>query len=293
MTNSLARDGIRRLVSFYSAIGRPLTLLEIHRAAHPNSTELVSTLEDVERMCREKTLISQDGFYIAPPAPVNFSLNRRIQDCILDKKWKRLMRLGKWFAHIPFIEFVLVNGSMALGNVTASSDFDVLICVRGGRIFTARYAALFIFTLLGARRTKDRENDDPDKLCFNHFVTEKMFVKPPFNEYRYSLYRAMIPFWGNPEKIKNFFDANEWCNPPDMHFGDLQYQGNDRGAVRKFLENALSRTLGEWFEQKILKPIAWRRLRKYIDAQHTQGRIALSDDELEFHFNLSGEKRFS
>ena len=293
MKENSGEKSMQEIVGFYSKIGRPLTLLEMHRATLGSADKLEETLQGIEHAREEKKLSSEDGFFALPTTQHGFSLARRRQDFVADKKWKRLVKLGGWFSYVPFVEFVLVNGSMALGNVTPSSDFDVLVCVRKGRIFTARYVALFVFALLGARRTKDRENDDPNKLCFNHFVTTDTFKKPPFNTYRYHLYRTMIPLWGDENMIQFFFDGNKWCDPPRADFEDLRYQKNWRSTVRRFLEALLSGALGTWIEVNIIKPFAQKRLQKYVDAQHAEGRVALSDDELEFHFNLSGEKRFS
>ena len=42
------------------------------------------------------------------------------------------------FQYVPF-DFVFAAGSMAMGTVRQDSDFDVLVGVRHGRIFTARF----------------------------------------------------------------------------------------------------------------------------------------------------------
>ena len=41
------------------------------------------------------------------------------------------------FRLIPFVDFILVAGSMAMGNPCEDSDFDVIVGVRRGRIFSA------------------------------------------------------------------------------------------------------------------------------------------------------------
>jgi predicted nucleotidyltransferase len=57
-----------------------------------------------------------------------------------------------------------VAGSLATGNIQENSDFDVIVGVKRGRIFTARFFGVALFGLLGWRRKKsDRENNAKNK----------------------------------------------------------------------------------------------------------------------------------
>jgi len=56
----------------------------------------------------------------------------------LEKKWLRLRSLVRHIRHVSFVDFVLVSGSMATGEATEESDFDLLVGARAGRIFTVR-----------------------------------------------------------------------------------------------------------------------------------------------------------
>lgn len=191
---------------------------------------------------------------------------------------------------------------MALGNVTPQSDYDILVGVRTGKMFTARYAALALFTFLGMRRMNDVEDSNPDKLCFNHFVTPATYAKPPHNEYRRALYRNLVPLFGAPEAIARFSAANRWCvSGPLGHTAEYAHETwrhVERGpsGVRRFLESLFGGRLGEWVE-KLGRAIATRRLRRYVKRHGVlspaggtgKGRVVISDAELEFHFNLRYE----
>ncbi|MEX2436815.1 MAG: hypothetical protein WD471_01465, partial [Candidatus Paceibacterota bacterium] len=134
------------------------------------------------------------------------------EDKLLNKKWNKLNEIIPLFRFIPFVDFVLVSGSMAIGNVKRNSDFDVLIGVKKGRIFTVRIFCYVLFSILGlARRQKDTKIQANNKLCFNHFVTSKSYKlsnKP--NKYWKDLYRNLVPVYGNKVKITNFFNENSW-----------------------------------------------------------------------------------
>src|SRR3989338_3476442 len=103
-------------------------------------------------------------------------LPRRQQQVLHDKKWIKFLRRTWLFKHIPFVDFALAAGSMATGNVRPESDFDVIIGARAGRIFTARFFCVIAFGFFGWRRAKlNHKESAADKICLNHFVTEKSY----------------------------------------------------------------------------------------------------------------------
>jgi len=213
------------------------------------------------------------------------------QRTLLDLKWRKLLKLAKWFRYAPFVDFVLGAGSMAIGNVHPESDFDVIVGVREGRIFSARYGLNLIFSLLRARRLDDFETSSRDKFCFNHFVTPATYSKPPHNEYRKRLYANLVPICGNPEKIKEFFEANEWSEVnADNNLSDLRFGYPKMSRFADFLNRLLGGRAGEILEKKIAEPVARRRLERYLAKKNSGGRVIVSPEELEFHFTLPYEK---
>ena len=79
---------------------------------------------------------------------------KRQQQVLYDTKWKKFLRRAWLLRYLPFIEFALASGSMATGNVNPTSDFDVLIGAREGRIFTARFFSALVFGIFGWRRSR-------------------------------------------------------------------------------------------------------------------------------------------
>lgn len=216
-------------------------------------------------------------------------MESRRQYLLYDLKWRKLLKLAEWFRFLPFIEFVMASGSMALGNVDEKSDFDLLVGVKQGRMFTARYFALALFTLLGVRRMDDDPESSPDKLCFNHFVTSSVYAKPPFNTYRRELYRNLVPVFGNVERIREFFKANKWCGRDGGKVLDLRYKYRERSGFGQFFEVLFGGRFGDWIENNILGPMAKQRLSEYVDKMPKTGRVVISNAELEFHFRLPYE----
>lgn len=210
---------------------------------------------------------------------------------LFDQKWIKFLRRTWLFRHIPFVDFALAAGSMALGNVTPNSDFDVIVGVRSGRIFTARFFSILIFGLFGLRRKRlDHREAAADKICLNHFVTPETYrLSPPYNEYWRRLYSNLVPVFGSQNKIADFFRANSiWLNVKNktekFYDFDLRYKYKTPSRFKLFSENILNGSFGDFFE-KFLKRLQVKRIEKGLKNGETgyQPRIIYNDQELEFH----------
>lgn len=209
------------------------------------------------------------------------------QKLILDVKWRKLLKLAKWFRFAPFVQFVLASDSMALGTVNENSDFDVIISVREGRIFTARYFINFIFSVLRARRLNDAKGSSPDKFCFSHFITPASFKKSGLDDYGREIYRHLVPVCGDGKSIREFFEANKELGiKSETKLDDLRFSGSEPNLVGKTFEFLLGGWLGDIIEKKIAEPVARRRLARYVARKPKQDRVIISAQELEFHFDL-------
>ena len=214
-------------------------------------------------------------------------LTIRNQQVLYDKKWKKFLGKAWLFRYIPFVEFAIAAGSMASGNVKETSDFDVIIGVREGRIFTARFFAILGFGFFGFRRKRlSHKEDAADKICLNHFITKPSYMlKPPYTDSWRELYRNLVPVWGDQVKINEFLMANEsWAGPVAVFKDDLRYDRRDDSWVKKIREFFLGGRFGDAVE-RMLKFVQVRKI-EYTLASSKLGfkpRVSYSDSELEFH----------
>lgn len=211
----------------------------------------------------------------------------RQQQVLYDKKWEKFLRRTWLFRLIPFVSFAFAAGSMAMGNVREASDFDVIVGVRSGRIFTARFFCVAFFELFGWRRRKEHfsEGDTRDKVCLNHFVAPKAFrLSPPHNLYWKELYKNLVPIFGEEKEIQSFWKANEdWMGELLIFQDDLRYLHRNSGWIKNFGEWILSGRVGDrlerflrhWQIMKIEKGSGWKNGYK--------PRVIYNDEELEFH----------
>ncbi|HEY4523445.1 MAG TPA: hypothetical protein VJK04_01055 [Candidatus Paceibacterota bacterium] len=228
---------------------------------------------------------STEVFYERLNRPMNdLSLPRRRQDVLFDKKWKIFLRQARLFCFLPFIDAVFAAGSMALGNVHETSDFDVIVLCRYGRIFTARAFCILTFELLGKRREKlTHKEEASDMVCLNHFVTEKSScLAEPHNLYWQELYKNLVPLYGEDKTIRDFFKTNDWMGER-TYIGDIRHK-NPRSRLKIFLEYILSGLIGNKLEA-FLKKLQVRRIKNNLekDVHGFEPRLRVSDEELEFH----------
>lgn len=194
----------------------------------------------------------------------NDTIARRQQQVLHDQKWHLFVKRAWLFRHLPFVDFVFGSGSLAIGNVDEESDFDVLIGARAGRIFTARFFAALFFGLFGWRRSKEHGNAQAaDKVCINHLVTPTTYrlqVSP--NEYWKMLYQRLVPIYGSPQRLQQFFDANSDWAGTRLLGSDMRYDERGASWFARAVEVLLGGVIGNHLE-------SW--LKKYQTGRIEQG----------------------
>lgn len=206
---------------------------------------------------------------------------------LYDKKWEKFLQRTWPFRHIPFVDFVLAAGSLAYGNVRQESDFDVIVAVKPGRIFTARLFCILAFGALGWRRKRlNHDEAAADKICLNHFITARTYrLSPPYNAYWQNLYFNLAPVFGGTQKLNEFWEANrDWLGSEKTYYDDLRHLHKTPSASKRFIEKIFSGSFGDALE-RFVKNIQVKRIEKSLksDAPGYQPRIIYNDKELEFH----------
>lgn len=271
---------IEEVLSFYSAMNRPLTALEIWRLTAVN-VDSFKIHQLIKKLLADTKIKNKNGFF-----SFKIPIDRRRQDLLLDKKWKKFLSLRRWFNFIPFIDFVFGAGSLALGTVHATSDFDVLIGCRAGRIFTVRFMSIVVFGLLGIRRKRfDRQAAASDKICLNHFVTPTGYqLEPPYNPYWQNLYKNLVPVWGKIEAMRNFLNANPTIAGYNFSLNDQRWRPVSFNFIRELLVFILKGAFGNFIE-RILKKIQIIRIKNNFQKEKIScDRLICNDKTLEFHW---------
>lgn len=123
-----------------------------------------------------------------------------------DQKRHLFLRQAKLFRCLPFITAVYASGSLALNNMEADSDFDVLVVSQDKRLYSARFFCLLVFGILGWRTNLKSKKQG---FCFNHFISASAFqnLKPESN-YERILYKKMFKVYErSPRSVAAFFQV--------------------------------------------------------------------------------------
>lgn len=201
-----------------------------------------------------------------------------------EEKWGKFLKAVRLFRLVPFADFVMASGSLVTGALRESSDFDVLVGAREGRILTNRFFAVLVLGLTRNWKHKMHERGvAKDMMCLNHFVTPKAYkLRPPYTEYDREVYSKLVFVVGNEEKAREFFEANDWLKIKEPHRRDSWYLGDKKSVVRKVLELFLGGKFGDLFEKWM--SFQTRKIREGLPAKMPEGaRFVCSEHELEFH----------
>lgn len=215
------------------------------------------------------------------------------KNILYDQKWFKLLRRSFLFQYFPFVDFVLVAGSMALGDINEQSDFDVIVATKSGRLWMARFFCLAVYKLVGWRRKKIKTDD---LFCFNHFVTEKSYqLQPPYNIYWEELYKNLVPVFGDIDKIQIFFEENNWAKFEIQNSkfetktkiqNNLRFKYQTQSKVKIVLEKLLAGKFGNLLEN-IFKKYQIKKMEKFLKSFPSgyKPRIIYNDLEVELHLD--------
>jgi predicted nucleotidyltransferase len=210
----------------------------------------------------------------------------------LEKRYKRCAQWSRIIFALPFLRVVILNGSLASGTSERSSDIDLLIVAKPGRIFTTRFFVNVLGTLTFIKRTSSELSSHANLFCFNYFLTEN-FLKIPVgrgkevDEYCADNYSKSVLVVGDRKMFEKFIEQNtalfgkrELTDP--KKFDKYFTNSNLRNVLKEFAEFLLCGVIGDTVE-RALKSFQKRlievdeRTRKYPEF------IVYNDRELRFH----------
>lgn len=227
----------------------------------------------------------------------------------------KLLRLA------PYVRCVILNGSMATGNIKESSDIDILIISQSGRIYTCRAAILFWATLTGLKRSSNEKKSYAGKFCFNYFLTDNFLTIPhnrgeKVDKYCAENYSKSILLWGDNQFFERFMNINlTWmkrylpsvrhpalpsgprlCPAETGDAGSTNSSGSisefpiesgmtnrEKSIIQKFIDRLLSDKFGNRLEHT-LKKIQIARIKKDPAVKKYPKFIVFNDKELRFHY---------
>lgn len=175
MENREVIGEILSTICYYDALDCPLTSFEIWKyltktdpEAESHEAGLAEILSGLDQLVRRGVVRTTHGFYFLPERE-NLVGRRLAGNRRTIEKIKRLRRVAYWLCMVPFVRMVLVTGKLALKQSSPRSDWDVLIAIKSGRLWTGRTLVTAFLQLIGKRRHHDLIRN---RVCLNHFITD-------------------------------------------------------------------------------------------------------------------------
>ncbi len=288
-------------IAYYDILNYPLASFEVFlylindRRRHSGMSpirllEIVELLDNSEYL--KKHIGQKLGFYFLKTSSPDIVQRRLDGRKIAEGKWKKAKKIYRIMRAVPFLRGVLISGSLALGSAKKSSDIDIMVIAKNGRIWTVRVFLTALIFLLGARRN---EENTKDKICLNHYITDKSLQIPFFSLYDAHLYSHLINVYGDAESVKTFQkfqENNSWIKNyvqnyslSELRFSTSVGKNKALAFIAKIFEFILSGKIGDYFE-KTLSKIQIAKIKKNPSFKNKNGRITIGDDQLEFHPQL-------
>ncbi|OGI25346.1 MAG: hypothetical protein A3E38_02625 [Candidatus Moranbacteria bacterium RIFCSPHIGHO2_12_FULL_54_9] len=209
-------------VTYYDVLNMPLSAFEIWKHLitqefeHPVG-DTPCTLGDVARFLASGQLTQrineQNGFYFLPGREALVAERIRAEK-ISAAKLKRMRRLARVLACVPYLGMLGATGSLAMKNGTRGSDWDMFVVLRSGKIWIGRTLLTGFLQCIGKRRHGKKVRD---RACLNYFVTDdnlEIGIKDLFSAHEYRFFIPLVNF----ELFQIFELKNRWIREYHPNF---------------------------------------------------------------------------
>lgn len=290
------QKSILKTLAYWDIFDWPLTSFELWRyLVNPRRLGLHAedryTLGEIRTALASKELSKYvaecSGFWYLADRDPTIVAQRIDRELLADQKWKLLLKRAKWLQMIPYVRLVIVSGSMAGGNVSPESDWDLLVVTAHHRIWTCRLFLTLFSDMLGWRRKDERHT--ANKFCLNHYITERSLLIHLPSLYNAQVYAHLIPLVGDWTLYRSFQERNTWMRSYIAHY-PMAFIPHAKSikpspilqAIRRAGERMLDGRIGDRLEN-LLGALQVRKIVANPKTRAPGGRVAYSDAALEFH----------
>jgi len=253
----------------------------------PSLGKITQTIQGLKE---EGVLEEENGFYFLKKFykdSESLALKRIEKEKLSDRKIKKAIKITEWLETFPFVRGVFLSGSLAFGWSREESDIDVLVIVRKGHIWTARFLLSGVLTILGLKRSKKHIKD---RICLNHFITTNSLHIDLHSLYNAETYSRLIPLYMRKSLLAEFIKENQWIKKyvalgSGKYFLDLRQKTLPviKLMIRSLLEVSIILIGGFAMLEKILGSWQIRRIKKDPRTHKKGGRVTVDHCQIEFH----------
>ena len=267
MLEEKLQPAILKTLAFFDLFSFPLTSLEVWQ--HLYASE-IATLEEIENELKKLPQIKEyQGFYFLVQRPNRMVEDRKEKYLIAEKKYRKVRRVAKILAILPFVRMIAVCNSLAYSNARAESDIDLFIISKAGKVWTTRFACLLILKIFGLRPKGEKRQD---KFCLSFFVDENHLDLENIALARSDIYlfywiNQVYPVYDAGGYYNKFLVANVWVK---NHLGNsIGVEANLRRVVKLVFLAKKIKAMKEWawsgnWVENLLQKVQMKKLPKIL-----------------------------
>lgn len=281
------KQSIRQTIAFFDLFDFPLTAEEIQSHLYQYDKEV--HIKEIKGVLSEMPEIEKIHDYYVIQGRAHLLDIRKAHKFIAEKWWGRVRLYGQYLINIPFVEMIAVCNNLAYDNARETSDIDLFIVIREGRLWTARLWITLLLQFFGVRR---HGNKIAGRFCLSFFITpsklnmESLLTKEHEDPYLAYWTTLVTPIYGKETYEKFKTENQSWLkNKYQLRFGELNHKAFPFGKNKKnksFFEWLLGGWPGNQME-KIIRFFLKKRALKKKEQLGSQASIVISDEMLKFH----------
>ncbi len=209
------------------------------------------------------------------------------------KRWQKLQRICYLLKVIPFVRLIAACNTMAIHDIKPTSDIDVFIIVKSGRIWLTRFLITTLVGIIGQWRHKD---NIANKICLSFYTTDTNLnfynlSKKPYDIYLIYWIALVVPLLDRGIYNK-FMQANNWIKeslPNLYNYEPIIYErkvslGGITDMINKIWEKILAKKGGDKLEDYLRKIQMIKMEKNYFSAAKKNNTdVIISDQMLKFH----------
>lgn len=233
-----------RAILYFDVFKYPISAAEIYRSC-PMPTTPDEVQNSLNHLVRQGMLEKEGDFYRRSGSEA--SVSRRLKgNALAAEKITQAHRSARRIGAFPFVEAVMVSGSLSKHYMDPGSDIDFFIVTRPGRLWVARMMLVIYKKIFLLNSHKH--------FCVNYFVDTAHLEIEDKNLFTATEVVFLLPML-NAEGYAAFRRANTWADDYFPNFGWRDASTCDvpqRGLWKRMGESLLGGRLGEWADARSL-----------------------------------------
>lgn len=226
----------------------------------------------------------------------DFTMNKSLQ-----QKLAIARRVAYIFQLIPYVRMIGLCNSVACGTAKPKSDIDLFIIAKDKHIFTVRYGAVLLQTILGLKPYPDKKQSF-NRISLSFFLSmnalnlDRICKNKREETMRVNWITNLVPLYDENNTYLDFIDKNSWVKKfkPKYYF-DMSKRSKDikfsfsMFVLQKIQEVILFFGLGYLIEG-IVRAIQIKRLLKLKHSHTGKEKMVINDQMIKLHYIEKNDK---